>query len=183
MRSAYNPRKAAQAVAYLIQGRGGTADIIDAIKLVYLSDRLYMDRYDMPMLFDNLANMPHGPVNSTTYDAIKVHGALGEPWIDYLNPRRDDQVSVVRDFADSDFDELSRAEILVMDDVLSEHQNRKGFDLVKWIHENCHEWDDPRGSSSPLMYFEVWEALGRKNLDDLETHATEMRRLASVARR
>jgi uncharacterized phage-associated protein len=67
----FNPRKAAQAVAFLIRGRGGRTDIMDIIKLVYLSDREFLARYDRPILFDDFFCLDHGPVDSVTYDAIK----------------------------------------------------------------------------------------------------------------
>jgi hypothetical protein len=63
MPKGYNPKKAAQVVAYLVQGRGGKTDIIDVMKLVYLSDRASIDKYDCPILFDEFYCLTLGPVN------------------------------------------------------------------------------------------------------------------------
>jgi uncharacterized phage-associated protein len=175
----YKPRKAAQVVAYLIQGRGGRTDIIDVIKLAYLSDREFLDRYDRPILFDDLFCFDHGPVDSQTYDSIKSEGKLEPPWSDYLDPRRGHGIALTRRLSREDFDELSIAEERVMDDVLDEHRHRKGFALVDWIHKNCREWSNPRGTSVPLPYFEVWKALGRTDCDKMDKHINELRNMAN----
>jgi uncharacterized phage-associated protein len=180
MGSAYKARKAAQVVAYLLQGRGGRSEIIDVIKLVYLADRTFMDWYDRPMLYDDFFCMTHGPVNSATYDAIKLEDKLERPWSDYLIPRRGHDIELIKKLQSRDFDELSRAEERVLYEVLEEHKHRRGFALVDWIHDNCREWSNPRGTSVPLLYFEIWKALGRDNLEELDQHANEMKNLASA---
>lgn len=176
--TAYNPRKAAQVIAYLVRGRGGRTDIIDAIKLAYLCDREFMDRYDRPILFDELFCLDNGPVDSKTYDSIKVEGKLSEPWSQYLAPRRGHDIEVCNSLTEEDFDELSRAEERVMDNVLDEHRHRKSFRLVDWIHENCREWSNPRGTSIHLPYVEVWKALGRSDLEKMDEHINEMKAIA-----
>jgi uncharacterized phage-associated protein len=180
--SAYNPRKAAQVIAYLVRGRGGRTDIIDAIKLAYLSDREFMDRYDRPILFDELYCLDHGPVDSQTYDSIKAEGRLSKPWSDYIFPRRGHEIAVSRVLSGDDFDELSEAEERVMDEVLDEHRHRRSFKLVDWIHENCREWSNPRGTSMYLPYFEVWKALGRPNVEEMESHINELKGIAHSLR-
>ena len=181
MPTGFRPRKAAQAVAYLVQGRGGRTDLIDAIKLAYLSDRAFLERYDRPILFDDLYCMPHGPVVSATYDAIKTEGKMQEPWSNYLQARRGYDIAVSRKLTGEDFDELSVAEERAMDDVLDEHRHRRSFKLVDWIHENCREWSNPRGTSVHLPYYEVWKALGRTDMKLMDAYFNEMRNLAAVA--
>ena len=176
----YNPRKAAQVVSYLVRGRGGRTDIIDVIKLVYLSDRAFMDRFDRPILFDDLYCLDSGPIDSTTYDSLKVHGKLSDPWSEYLLPRKGNEIALSRELTSEDFDELSTAEERAMDDVLSEHRNRRSFALVEWIHHNCREWVSPRGTSSHLSYSDVWTALGRGDDQNMEDHINELRSLAEA---
>ena len=178
MLDAFNPRKAAQVIAFLVQGRGGRTDIIDVIKLAYLSDRSFLDKYDRPILYDDFYCLDNGPVDSQTYDAIKEVGKLAGPWTDYLRPRRGHEIATIRKIEAADFDLLSVAEELVMASVLEEHKHRHGFELVEWIHENCREWSNPRNTSVPLPYFEVWKALGRENLDEMERHWNDLRNIA-----
>ena len=58
----FNPRKAAQVIAFLTRERGGKIDFITVVKLAYLSDRRFMEKYDLPILNDELVSMEHGPV-------------------------------------------------------------------------------------------------------------------------
>lgn len=174
----YKPRKAAQVLAYLLRGRGGRTDIIDVIKLAYLSDRAFLDRYDRPILFDDLYCLDHGPVDSRTYDSIKREGRMDPPWSDYLAPRHGHDLALARKLMPDDFDELSPAEERVMDDVLDQHRHRRSFALVDWIHEHCREWSNPRGTSVTLPYYEVWKALGRTDPEKMDQHINELRNMA-----
>jgi hypothetical protein len=63
--------KAAQVVAFLIDQQGGSADMIETVKLAYLSDRRYLDLYGRPILNDDLYCLDHCPIDSTTLDFIK----------------------------------------------------------------------------------------------------------------
>jgi len=178
MARGFKPRKAAQVVAFLVQGRGGRTDIIDVIKLAYLSDRTFMDRYDRPILFDDLYCFDDGPVDSQTYDSIKTEGKLDRPWSDYIKPRRGYEIAIVRAFQPEEFDELSPAEERVMSDVLDEHKHRRSFKLVDWIHDNCREWSNPRGTSVYLPYHEVWKALGRTDIEKMDRHIDDLMNIA-----
>src|ERR1700689_2463868 len=75
---AFNSRKAAQVVAFFARERGGTLDVIEASKLVYLADREFMGRFGATISDDFFCNMEHGPVCSTTYDLMKGRGSHRE---------------------------------------------------------------------------------------------------------
>jgi uncharacterized phage-associated protein len=161
----FNPKKAAQVVAFLI-------------RLVYLSDREFMARYDRPILFDDFFCLDLGPVDSMTYNAIKAKGKLDRPWSDYIQARDGDDIFINPNLTDNDFDELSVAEERAMDEVLHQHRHRRSFDLVDWIHRHCREWSNPRGTSVALPYFEVWKALGKTDSEKMDEHINEIRNLS-----
>jgi uncharacterized phage-associated protein len=174
----YSPRKAAQVIAFLIQGRGGRADIIDVVKLAYLADRSFLSKYDRPLLFDELFCLEHGPVDSVTYDSIKQHGAIDEPWSTYLRPRDGHVIAIVRAFRSDEFDELSAAEERTLRETLDKFSDIRDFNLVQWIHDNCSEWSHPSGSSTFLAYRDVFEALGKDDPTEREYHVTELSGIA-----
>jgi Protein of unknown function (DUF4065) len=60
----FNVKKAAQVAAFFALKQGGQIHVLKLTKLVYLSDREFMDRYDIPITGDKLVSMDHGPVNS-----------------------------------------------------------------------------------------------------------------------
>lgn len=174
----FSALKAAQVIAYLVQGRGGRTDLIDVVKLAYLADRECLDRFDRPILYDNFYCLPHGPVNSQTYDSIKQEGKLDLPWSNYIRPRSGHEIALARKFIPADFDQLSINEEKIMDDVLEKHRLRRSFALVDWIHQNCREWSNPRGTSVHLPYCDVWKALGRTDLNRMDSHINELRNIA-----
>ncbi len=79
------------------------------------------------------------------------------------------------------FGELSEAEETTLKEVVQEIKDLKPFGLVDWIHENCREWVNPRGTSTYLDYKDVFKALGKDNLDKQFKHVKKIRQLAAVA--
>jgi uncharacterized phage-associated protein len=154
-----NEKKAAHVVAYFATKEGGRINIVKLVKFVYLSDREFLSRYDSPILHDGLVAMPHGPVNSTTYDFAKgrYHSVN---WSTLLSKCGHD-VICAKTVEDSDLDELSNAELEVLDSVWAKFGGMEQWELVKYTHDHCGEWQDPNGSSSTIPYERVLDALGR----------------------
>lgn len=172
-----NVRKAAQAVAFFIQARGGKTDIVDAMKLIYLSDRESLRLFDTPIIDDDFAIMEYGPVDSATYDyAAGKPMAQRDIWEQYIC-KTGVNLTLTRTALDDDFDRLSDDEIRVMKSVAKKFANIKSFDLVDWVHENCAEWSDPGKTSWPLSYHRVFEVLGKKNSDALAERIDQTRNL------
>jgi uncharacterized phage-associated protein len=173
----FSVRKAAQVVAFLVNEQGGSADMIKTVKLAYLSDRKFLDLYDRPILNDDLYCLDHGPIDSTTLNLIKGDASndYKELWSEYLTSvdPKTHVFSVAR--KDIYFDELSEAEEAVLRDMVHEFRKMKPFDLVEWIHNNCREWSNPKGTSVSLSYADVFKALGKKNLEKSVEHVDKTR--------
>lgn len=170
MSPGYNHRKAAQVVALLVREQGSDiADYIKTIKLVYLSDRQFLDEYEEMILNDEFANLPHGPVNEETFAQMKRVAVEDQnpDWAEYILPRKGNSVRLAKSVSDKDLDELSRAEIRVIKSVVERFKGYKPFELVDWVHNNCSEWIDPNGSSRPLAFFKILKALGKENFDEI----------------
>ena len=58
-------------------------------------------------------------------------------------------------------DELSDADLDVLHDVFAKFGKVDQWDLVKYTHRYCREWEDPNGSSVPISYEDIFKALGR----------------------
>lgn len=177
----YDVRKAAQVVAFLIQAQGGAANMIKTVKLAYLSDRRFLDLYDRPILNDDLFCLDHGPIDSVTLDYIKgnirnaKNNAIWSEYVTGVNP--DHQFAVAKN--DIYFGELNEAEENVLKETVEEFKNKEPFELVNWIHENCREWVNPRGTSTYLSYEEVFKALGKEKPAKRVKHVERLRRLAA----
>jgi uncharacterized phage-associated protein len=179
---AFNVRKAAQVVAFLTRERGGSINYISAVKLAYLADRRFLELYDLPILNDELVSMEHGPVDSQTYDFIKGKGPghLRRVWERYVQTKKKENLVVLaRNLKDDDFSELSEAEVKTLKHVLKEFERYKDdpWALVDWIHKNCKEWENVGRTSKYLPYERVFNAIGKKNANELTDRVFEFKNL------
>ncbi|NIZ11944.1 Panacea domain-containing protein [Phaeobacter sp. HF9A] len=178
----YDPRKAAQTIAYLaVKNEREPLNILKAIKLVYLADRESVRRSGFTIQDEPHYSMPHGPVNSTTYRFIngEVPPQEANGWSEFLTDRNGHRVGLANPQIDpDDLDELSDAEIAVLDDVWEQFGHLTQWQLVEWTHDphNVPEWEDPHGSSAPIPLRRMMDALGIQNAADQETFVREQRR-------
>jgi uncharacterized phage-associated protein len=156
-----NERKTAQIAAFFIRKEGGCLNILKLVKLLYLADREAMDKYDFPLTGDHFVSMPHGPVLSGTYDLINGASGPDSTWEQWISDRENHNVSLKEEQTDTALDELSRAEVSVLESVYQQFGQMSQWDLVKYTHDNCPEWRDPNGSSIPISYEDVFLALKR----------------------
>lgn len=178
----YDPRKAAQTVAYLaIKNRRRPLNILKAVKLVYLADRESVRLSGFPIQDEPHYSMPHGPVNSTTYRHIRGEVPPDEVngWNDFLTDRNNHKVGLAnQDIDPHDLDELSDADIAVLDVVWSRFGHMDEWQLVEWTHDphNVPEWEDPGTSSSLIPLRRMMDAVGIESPADQEEVVREHRR-------
>lgn len=164
----FDERKTAQASAYLInKEEGGKMFFLMLIKMLYLSDRLSLDRYNFSITGDNYFSLPMGPVLSNTYDLIKS-GSCASAWGEIIQTdRRLHQVTtnLVDDGSNPElYDELSDSDIEVLDEIHAEFSQWDRFELIEnYLHDPCKvpEWQDPQGSSRPIHLETILVHLGK----------------------
>jgi uncharacterized phage-associated protein len=180
MASWFNVRKAAQVAAFFAMKEGGTIYVLKLVKLMYLADRRFMELYDVPILNDQLVSMPHGPVNSITYNYL--NGSMeSTDWDDFLRDCENHQVSVSRiDIGQEQLDELSRAELRVLEEIWNQFGHMGRFEIRDYTHDNCPEWEDPNGSSTPIPYSRVFNFLNKRNSSELEDRVISERQVTAA---
>lgn len=177
----YDVAKAAQAVAYFALLDGGKINVLKLAKLLYLAEREFIHRYDEPMFFDQLVSMPDGPVTSVTYNFI--NGEIDDPaWPKFVAPRKGYDVCVQSGIDLGDLDELSPAEIEVLDSLWDRFGHFNRYALRDWTHvkTNVPEWEDPGGSSYIIPYKKIFDALGKPDPKALERQINERRALSKA---
>lgn len=154
------------------------------MKLMYLAERESMLRHGFPMTGDRFVAMPHGPVLSRTLDHIN-DAAPSHPdgWDDWISDRAGHVVGLVRDVTDGALDELSEADIAVLDSVWKKFGWMSKYQIRDYTHDpkNCPEWEDPEGSSCSISYESVFRALGFEP-EVAQTMAAEVRAQAAIDR-
>lgn len=106
--------------------------------------------------------MPHGPVNSLTYELIGG-GSEHEDWSELVSDRAENNVALARPLTDADTDELSDAEIAAMEAVWAKFGGMSKYQIRDWTHKNCPEWEDPNGSSAAIPHDRTLKYLGVDN--------------------
>ena len=132
------------------------------LKLLYLADRESMKRHGHPISGDSYVSMDHGPVLSRTFNLIKGAGQFEDRgWGHWIADEANYVVSLRHKASRDALDELSEADVDVLNDVHAKFGRMKPWDLVDYVHRYCREWQDPAGSSMPIPYEAVFKALGR----------------------
>lgn len=168
---AYNACKAAQTVAFFAMKNGNCPlSVIKAVKLVYLADRESLRRYGFPILDEDRVSMKHGPVNSSTY--AMINGEVDPEtsgWAKYLRDREDHKLSLASpDLSEDDLDELSDADVSVLNETWRRFGKMTGWALRDWTHvpENVPEWEDPGSSSRHIPLERILRELKVDNAEE-----------------
>lgn len=140
----------------------GQINVLKLAKLIYLADRRFMEKYDSTMLNDRLVSMPHGPVNSMTLNHI--NGMIeDENWEKFIAARERHMLAVSNPkLSTNDLDELSAAELAVLEETWAQFGHYKPFQIRDYTHHHCPEWEDPHGSSNPIPYARLFKFLGKQ---------------------
>lgn len=174
----FQTRRAAQVTAFFANKSGGRINVLKATKLVYLADRLSMERREFPITADNLVSMPFGPVNSFTYNYMQGTAPVRtEQWAEFIGPRVGHDIPLARPIEDSELDELSEADREILSETWEAFKDIDRFDLADWTHRYCPEWRNPHGSSVPIEYATVFKKLGKDDPVELAEQVQAERNL------
>ncbi|MCK1361223.1 Panacea domain-containing protein [Bradyrhizobium sp. 199] len=158
----YNARKAAQVAAFFAKASGGKINVLKLVKLIYLADRLALETFESPILNDKFVSMDHGPVNSITLNYVNGMSDDRDEWAEFITDRSGHQIGLANsELKLHDLDELSTAELKILELVWLKHGKLNQFEIRDFTHKHCPEWEDPRGSSEPIPLERIFKFLGK----------------------
>jgi uncharacterized phage-associated protein len=177
----FQSRKAAQIAAFFVASSGGRIEKLKLAKLQYLAEREFLRLYGRPIVYDELYSLPHGPICSSSLNAID--GKLGElpEWHDIKAHGRGTVTGRKAAPRDS-LDELSDAEFAVVSGVWDRVGHMSAIELRAWTHNpaNCPEYTEVVGSRLPISYEEVLVAVGQQRAEELADEVVSFRRLETM---
>lgn len=159
----YNEQKSAQIAAWFLAQAGGAMAHLKLMKLMYLADREAMRTSGFPMTGDRFVSMPHGPVLSNTLSHINDEAFSSDGgWDSWISDKANHEVGLLRPISAEALDQLSRADLSVLEAIWRKFGHMHKYTIRDYTHDprNCPEWQDPNGSSNPIAYKTVFEALG-----------------------
>lgn len=159
----FSTRRAAQVTAFFANKAGGRINVLRATKLIYLADRASMAEREHPVTGDNFVSMPFGPVNTYTYSLMKgeVEQQHARVWAEFIAPRVGYEIPLARPITVGDLDELSRADLRILEETWERFKDIEKYELAEWTHQFCPEWRDPNGSSVPIDFATVYKYLNK----------------------
>jgi uncharacterized phage-associated protein len=177
----YDVRKAAHVSAFFALKQGGAINVLKLSKLLYLAERDFIERYDAPMFYDDLASLPDGPVTSITLNLI--NGDLEhEEWSKIVGPRSGYNIPAQQNVTFKHLDELSRADLAILDSLWERFGSWDRYKLRDWTHDpkNIPEWKNPMGSSLPIHHEELFGFLKKERVAVLVEDIKERRAIAKA---
>jgi uncharacterized phage-associated protein len=153
--------KTIQAVGVLLRREGKRASRLRLLKLLYIADRIALEKTGSPILGSQIVAMRHGPVHSAVFDLIKgVH--IDEPaWSRHFR-------NVGRDVVleeEPEVGKLSRYEIELLNQVVDQRIDLSDWDVAEETH-GFEEWqksypDPSENTSRPIPLEFLIDAVGR----------------------
>lgn len=156
----FDARKATQVACAFIQKEGGEINIMKLVKLVYLLDRLSLQRRGVPVLGGDYLSMKNGPVTSEFLDLINSGNLAGSEsdWEDFISDRTDHKVALKMPPTE---DRLSESELLLLNEISTQHGAHDTFALVEWCHRHCPEWRPVTQGRREILVEDILEAIGK----------------------
>ncbi|MBN1997559.1 SocA family protein [candidate division KSB1 bacterium] len=151
----FNEIKTTQIAALLLSMNNNTMNYMKLIKLLYLIDRKALIDWGFPLTLDRYVSMDRGPVLSKTYNLIieGVENKENSYWYSFISEPSHYSVELVREPVD---DDLSEAEIELIKKIDKKYKNKNQWDMVEIVHK-LPEWVDPKGSSIPIKYEDIFK--------------------------
>jgi len=133
------------------------------IKLLYLADREALLRWGRPITTDRFVSMERGPVLSRLLDLVSDGDDPGAPciWVKHISAPADYEVELK---SDPGRDELSDAEVELLDEIFNQYGRKNRWELVELTHK-LPEWKDPQGSAIPITFRDILKAGGKTELE------------------
>jgi uncharacterized phage-associated protein len=178
----FNIGKATEAACVFLERGGGQMNIMKLVKLVYLLDRLSLDRRGIPVCGGDYLSMRNGPVTSEVLDLVDAGRLAGEGdrrWEQCIGARTNHEVRLEKQPVR---EHLSDAEVSLLDEVWAEHGGKDQWQLVDWCHAHCREWVPVANGCAPISVEQVGMALGKsaEQVARLRQEAAELNQLDEI---
>lgn len=171
----FHPHKAVEAAAMFLKLHDKPMKHLGLLKMLYIADRIALERMDQPITGDCAYSMKFGPVLSGVLDLINgqnVNDALAL-WQEYIFSPEKNFVQL-REEPENDY--LCELAQEIITEVYKQFGHLDPFDVAEWTH-GLPEWKKPpENSRIPIVVDDVLRFLNKsdENIEDIrQTEARE----------
>jgi uncharacterized phage-associated protein len=155
----FDSNKATEVACRFARLESGRINVLKLVKLVYLLDRLSIQRRNIPVVGGAYFSMKNGPVTSEVLDLINADRIAGTEsvWPNYISSRRNHEVEINE--IPTGF--LSESEVDLLEEIYREHGTKDQWQLRDWCHRHCAEWTPLIAGHCSITPFVIAKALGK----------------------
>ncbi len=174
--------KATEAACLFLECGRGRMNVMKLVKLMYLLDRLSLDRRGIPVCGGDYHSMRNGPVTSEVLDLInegRLYQESDNRWEECISDRENHELVLQRM---PEREQISNAEAKLLAEVWAEHGDKTQWELVEWCHHHCKEWKPISSGRASISVEQIGEALGKTSSEItwLSREAHELNRLNEI---
>lgn len=178
----FDTAKATEVACIFLEKAGGRLNIMKLVKLVYLLDRISLDRRGIPVVGGDYLSMRNGPVTSELLDIVNAGKLFGEKdtlWEQCISDRHNHDIKLERM---PERERVSDTEVELANEIWVEHGARDQWQLVEWCHTHCPEWTPITRGCAPIPVERIAIALGKepKEVLRLRQEAAELNLLDEI---
>jgi len=178
----FNLPKATEVACEFLERAGGQINVMKLVKLMYLLDRLSVDRRGIPVVGGDYLSMRNGPVTSELLDLInagRLNGEADTRWEQSISDRLNHELRLE---AKPAREHLSMTELGLVDAIWAEHGQRDQWQLAEWCHTHCGEWPPLARGCAPIAVERMGQALGNppEAVARLTREAAELNQLDEI---
>ena len=153
----FNEEKAAEAASYLLSLNNGSMPYMKLLKLLYISDRIFLSQYHASITTDFYYSLPRGPVATAIFDCIKHPEDFpsDSPWNKSIATDQPSYSVILKKPFVAEW--TSEVEREVMSSVYEKYKDQDQFSISELTH-SFPEWKNPEGSRIPLFIEDILDS-------------------------
>ena len=158
-------------VLYILGQMPQGMDYIHLFKILYFAQQKHLVTYGMPLMEDTFCARKYGPVPTLTYKVLKASesGQTFEQkemqeYLSAVKVELRDGHQMVMAIQKADMDELSKSDVLVLDECINRLRNIDAFDLSDLSHDKAwlkaKRTADRTGEDAKIPMYDIADAGG-----------------------
>ena len=162
MQFVFNIRKSIAATAFLMEREGGQLDMFLGLKTLYFADKQALIQWGKTITGDSFVSLPKGPSLTRLYNLFKGEGPKEDQqeWDASFSEKVNHSIHLLKPV---DMSILSERERETLENARKQINSCAPWDVSRWTHDTCPEWQDPHGSSAPIDPVAILHNAGRSD--------------------